>query len=531
MELLREFLIPKCFNVWGYLAAILYLFIGVTFTGITAHLRSNERESFRCKVDGKTVRQRFVEAECFTKYQRTFNSPMPLYGFVVMTFGAVLVVCAIYSFCIKSRVEEIESYAIANEEVCLMVLEQDADQEVNQETREETCYIFYSYIIHLIARFLLGVFFITLQYKAFYPFGFQSDFVCTLRPTHSRIATRTADMFNFTSIDCHNSLGSEKSFWATGVSAVNIFFALLALGEFIYLGRRIWCTRHGLRFARDIEFCQVYLLRKKPRRNPTRTPTYTKYTTLNIVEIYKKQILDDTIQPCTRYSEALDDINVNLVIVREQTNNTSTHFIEQVQAVGSEADFVCVKNSKDLFLPNRDTAGNKPRTILVLANKRARRIALSCKIVQDWAKGDDEFYADKFVVLLKAEWFGSAKYKHTTLKESLRRATQLDSGHFDEVFKLLSEQPQKLILIVDGLEEFCATSRDFDAEEIAANDVNETVPAFSLFLKLLSGKFFREATILATSSESAPQDDYTLLRLKFDRAAKLFNEPLINLRQ
>lgn len=91
METVKEFLLSKYFSSFGYVVASLYLPALVTFVGFTGQLRNSERLKFRCDV---------LEAhDCLVQYDEQYNSPFPLYGFVLLCFVPMVVVCIAYSWC------------------------------------------------------------------------------------------------------------------------------------------------------------------------------------------------------------------------------------------------------------------------------------------------------------------------------------------------------------------------------------------------------------------------------------------------
>jgi hypothetical protein len=50
----------------------------------------------------------YVEKTCYSRYDQTYNSPLPLYSFVLLNIDFTVLASVIYSFGVSSRVEEIE---------------------------------------------------------------------------------------------------------------------------------------------------------------------------------------------------------------------------------------------------------------------------------------------------------------------------------------------------------------------------------------------------------------------------------------
>ena len=168
MEGLKEFLTPTRFSLFGYMVAIVYFFAGVVFVGITSKLRLNERKTFLCDFSGAQPADKlFLQAQCFDKYEQHYNSPLPLYVFVLLNFATVIVVCLVYSWCcVKSRVDKLQAAVIPDAE------------NPRPRPRVETRCIFFFYFLHLVARLSLGIIFAMLQNFVFYSGGFQVAFVC-----------------------------------------------------------------------------------------------------------------------------------------------------------------------------------------------------------------------------------------------------------------------------------------------------------------------------------------------------------------
>ena len=107
------------------------------------------------------------------------NSPLPLYGFVLLSLLPSLAVCITYSLCfVKSRVDEIE-----------IALKRDLE-DPGPRPRLRSRRVFYSYFLHLLLRLVLGISFVVSQNLVFYPNhlpnGFPAKFACvssTVKPT------------------------------------------------------------------------------------------------------------------------------------------------------------------------------------------------------------------------------------------------------------------------------------------------------------------------------------------------------------
>lgn len=173
MEGLKEFLTPSRFSLFGYIVAVLLLLTGVVFVGITSKLRLNERRTFLCDFEGTLPDKNFHQAQCFDKYEEQYNSPLPLYLFVLLSFVAVVVLCLAYSWCcVKSRVDRLQA-----------AMAPDAENP-RPRPRIRTRRVFAIYFLHLATRLVLGIVFTLMQNFVLYPGGFPPGFACVLPLTH-----------------------------------------------------------------------------------------------------------------------------------------------------------------------------------------------------------------------------------------------------------------------------------------------------------------------------------------------------------
>ena len=155
-DAVKDYLVRKRFGTVGYLCVIVHLLCGLALIVYTTVLTDSEKEKFSCQVDDKstTVDKKQVDQSCFTKYHQAYNSPLPLYGFVLLSIGSGLLVSVIYSQGVSNRVDEIES---SHER-------QNRSGAESQEQNRRTVYVFYWYSFHLVIRAFLRIIFTVLQY-------------------------------------------------------------------------------------------------------------------------------------------------------------------------------------------------------------------------------------------------------------------------------------------------------------------------------------------------------------------------------
>jgi hypothetical protein len=162
---------------------------------------------------------------------------------------------------------------------------------------------------------------------------------------------------------------------------------------------------------------------------------------------------------------------------------------------------------KDLFYPNQDTKGTFPRTVLAVGRPGIGKTVLTEKFICDWANGIDEFYCGKIAFVLKFRWFNFEELKNLSLKTFLRYGTGLSEETFESIFEEILKEPQKAILIFDGLGEFSGDIRNcLERSRMLPNDPNTCMSGMTLFIKLAYGNMLQGETILVTSRPTA--DDF-----------------------
>ena len=90
---------PKRFSIVGYVRVIVHFLCGLVFTAVTAELRDSENGKFSCSVNAKSTAtyKKQVDQVYFARYDQAYTSPLPLYGFVLLSIVLSVLVSVIYS--------------------------------------------------------------------------------------------------------------------------------------------------------------------------------------------------------------------------------------------------------------------------------------------------------------------------------------------------------------------------------------------------------------------------------------------------
>ena len=172
MDSLKELLTPKTFNRLSFVTVICWIIFGVVLLGIFADMENGEsRFGFRC--DATVTNSDLIQGKCFENYEKRYNKfSLPLYGFVIINFSIIAIVCVVYSQTVKSRVSELRC--------------SNGDAEGHSQQRKPTRRLFAAYCCQLLTRFALSILFIVLQTQLFYPRKFPSSYQCNLSIVESR---------------------------------------------------------------------------------------------------------------------------------------------------------------------------------------------------------------------------------------------------------------------------------------------------------------------------------------------------------
>ena len=236
MESLKNLLAPKTLHWFSYVTNVCWIFLGIILSAIFLDIENSEpRFDFHCSSNGD---KELIRGKCYEQYEKQYNKfGIPVYGFVIINFLVTASVCGIYSQAMKKRVDKLEG-----------------------RTRRTGKRLFKAYCLQLLARFVLGIFFILLQIKLLYPLSFSSNFDCKLTrdgnfadisASASRNVTQTQ-----TSYECHNKRAAKKTFWAYAVIVVTGTFAFLVFIESLFMLLR---ARKVKDFMEDPTFHKYYL--------------------------------------------------------------------------------------------------------------------------------------------------------------------------------------------------------------------------------------------------------------------------------
>ena len=175
-------------------------------------------------------------------------------------------------------------------------------------------------------------------------------------------------------------------------------------------------------------------------------------------------------------------------------------------------------NAKDChFVKPEDILDIKHKNVLVVGRPGIGKTSLSTKMLRLWASGE-AFNRDALVLnivfLVKFRHFNDNP--ELSLRDLLTRAETVECLD-DSVWELVQNEPTKVLLIFDGLDEF-SRKVDILAQKDYKNNVKEKMPVSVLYKKLATGQLLRGASILTTTRPKAVE---YVARVKFERTVEI----------
>ena len=177
-----------------------------------------------------------------------------------------------------------------------------------------------------------------------------------------------------------------------------------------------------------------------------------------------------------------------------------------------------------LFQKPEDIIDKNNRNVLVVGRPGIGKTSLSTKLLRHWASREafnaDEHYKADFnvVFLVKFRRFNNDNAK-LSLRDLLARAETVQSLD-DPVWDFIKEEPTKVLLIFDGLDEY-SRKEDIKAHEndlTYKNCVEEKMPVSVLYNKMAEGKLLRGASIITTTRPTAVK---CVLHVRFQRTVEI----------
>ncbi|XP_067029392.1 NLR family CARD domain-containing protein 3-like isoform X2 [Acropora muricata] len=156
------------------------------------------------------------------------------------------------------------------------------------------------------------------------------------------------------------------------------------------------------------------------------------------------------------------------------------------------------------------------RNVLAVGRPGIGKTLLCTRLLRFWASGDTKIQSQcEVAFLLKFRHLNSET--HLNLRELLTRAETLECLE-DGLWQYINDNPSKVLLIFDGLDEFSSTPGIARDDSRFNNTAEVRMPMGCLYKKIASGKLLQGCTLLTTVRPTAVED---VRGLQFDRTVEI----------
>ena len=501
-----NYLPKKSFNTYGIVFLTLFGLIGVLVIGISSSFTFNN--SFHCydKTISKTKETSLIEninIKCSLKYQEKFRTQL-IFVMIIVNFVIVFTLSIIYGFLVKHRVEKFELPTrvtnpnnVDDENQVMLSTSNPWPNPADVRQCLESFSTFSIYIIHLmIARIIpLLVFALWIFYPAHIPNNFSCPWKSEMKAAETSNFNDTINSrYNLTFIDCTNPFGERSQTLAHAVATIDVFVATLA---FVELGYILWCVCSDRSFMTDQEFCTVYLLRKRKRIRKFVNKVREGFNLLDELDDFGGT--DISTRP-------IKEIYVNVVIqVGEEQSSAypkkyDRHEIYRCH-LETPRNVTKLTELSDIFKPIKGQSNQTyPRTILVIGRPGIGKTMLTKKLLHQWKEKGDEFWHDKMVILLRLRKFNKRK---VSFRDMIFENEGIKAGEVINVYNFVLLNPQKTVLIFDGLDELSVDSNLLNTDCVCTSGPNQQVPAFLILKMLVNKEMLRDINVVVTSRSTA----------------------------
>nr|XP_058959174.1 NACHT, LRR and PYD domains-containing protein 5-like [Pocillopora verrucosa] len=202
----------------------------------------------------------------------------------------------------------------------------------------------------------------------------------------------------------------------------------------------------------------------------------------------------------------LDQIYTKLVVVPDIANYDFTGDRQEklkVYARSSETKNTTPRGPEDIL-------NHENKNVLIVGRPGIGKTLCCTKLLRDWAfnkvfhdSPDAKIHFDA-TFFIKFRAFNAAP--DLSLRELLTLSEHSPSNHMDdEVWNYILDNPQRVLIIFDGIDEFKHNSKigEENFEPKFRNRADEKMPLYALYEKLATGKLLNGAAVLTTTRPTA----------------------------
>ena len=240
MESLKDLARKKALNIFSFIIFVIWIIACCILAGVFILIEIGESKSdIRCDAEFNDKDEKeLIREKCFDKYQEEY-SKLPVFGFVFINCFILAMVPIIYSLCLKSRVDKLET----------------SNQNVNGQPQQRRV-LFTAYCCQLAATIVLAtVFIIVLQIHGFRASAnFPSNFECNLfkqGPNSSAFSSTNGSQAKTDIYPCRNTRATKKFGGSVALTIFNGIWAFLAFIELFWILSR---ARNDTQYMDDSQF-------------------------------------------------------------------------------------------------------------------------------------------------------------------------------------------------------------------------------------------------------------------------------------
>ena len=523
MESFLKLLPRKSYNTFGVIFLTVFVLIGIAIIGIASDFES--KATLQCNPE-KTIAsdlptRKFIDTQCFLKYTKEFYPILSLHNLFMINFGLVILLNIIYAYSVKHRVEIFVNFSstrangVEDESQPLSGISEAASDPLAHQNSGRYS-VFELYVTHLfVFRVIPSVIFAALLITSS---SFPVQFYCQWPPDTSSTSPANftqSQVSNSSSFECTYPMGRKNEKLTATVVTVNFVYGIVALTEFTYL---LWSAWKDHTLCTDMEFCCVYLLRKRKRIR-------------KLIKKIRENISSDIFYLHDDFGDQrlsrrkLEEMYVNVIIT--EGRESRWYFTDQFERhqiyeghLSARENATTLSRTEDLFQRIRDCNRN-PKTVLVVGRPGIGKTLLTKKLFYQWKQHKSKFWHGKIVILIRFRAFNS---KQTSLREILRHSDGFNmlTADFNNIYEYICSRPSDVILVFDGLDELKTDINIrlalYSQGEITVNSHNDVTHILFIFVQLVKGKLLPGVTVLITSRPTA-ENIYN--RLEFDRQVEL----------
>ena len=562
MESLRELLAPKTVNKFSFTANVLWFVLGVVLSSVFLDMENNDPR-FHC--DAKEL----IQGKCHEQYEKRYNKlSIPVYAFVLFNFFTPMIACGIYFQYVKSRISELE--------------EQQQPLQPRQGSPPRKLFKAYCFqlVARFLLGILCISLQKTVFYPQTFPSNFTCDLMEKDQPSENITQTQTYECHNQRAT--YKNFWTYAVIVVNGIFAFLVLMEIFYILTRVMKKRRLvedfpFYAFHLRSHAsvqpeqqRHSQQCQQSpLLQQQSRQHQQQSPQHQQQEPQHqqqspllqqqspqhqqqephrqqqspqrqqqapllqqqspfqamkdniIKETERLRDLQSPFRPNPGEGNTLpkdlkiDNIYTNLIIHEGRVEYDFTGDRQEQLKIYPKPN----KNSP--LIQPRDIIDAHHKNVLVVGRPGIGKSLFCIKLIRDWASDTETENSQlnfEAVFLLKFRRMNSIK-KPLTLRELLAFSEYSSDVNEDAVWKYVLENPTKVLLIFDGVDEMKFKkniAERSDSDQL--NDVTAKMSFPALYNKIASGKLLGGATVLTTTRPTAVS---FVKHLKFDRTVEI----------